>query len=168
MCSSDLRDLEQGGWVIEDAQGVRPVEGATVGPWTLVEPGFLPPTVQEWRSLADASLLFRVAGDHQATALVLRWGVTELDLGWAQPFWPLLLIARARGTGDGWLAMDTLVRRSGLRRGTLEIYLLRVRERLERAGLADADTLVEVRPGQRRLGLPADRVQESREGPPPG
>lgn len=155
------RDLERG-WVVQEGEGARPIADGQLGPWVLIEPVHLPATLPEFRSALEASLWFRLAGE--AIGLTLRWGMVEVDLGWAQPFWPLLLLARARAEDEGWVDMEQLCKKSALKRRTLDVYLLRAKERLERAGVLDAEHLVEVRPSQRRLGLPFERVHEVRAG----
>ncbi len=162
----------QGVWVAEGEGGATPVASGDVleagGRWKVYLPEAQATTVGEgpaW-SLGESRLFFRVSRDQEHVTLTLRRGEEMLDLGDRQPWCVLHLLALERqkdeegaGHDAGWVDVDRLARASGLQRRTLDVYLSRARLLLAEAGVEGAAQVVEVRFGQRRLGVPPSRVE---------
>jgi hypothetical protein len=72
----------------------------------------------------------------------------------------VLALARRADPDDGWIDIDLLARKTGLDRKVLDVYLLRARDALVRAGVGGGDRIVEVRRGARRLGIRDVTVEE--------
>jgi len=117
--------------------------------------------------LADVEVTFRVSRDMEHTALGLRSSHgADRWLPAQEIFWPLYILARARladasavAHDQGWLTIQELSQQSGLPRKTLDIYIIRLRERLSREGLCGAESIVQVRRGQRRIGVSPAQIQ---------
>lgn len=156
------------GWVVAGPEGERPLRSARlIGEWRLVLPEDAHPTEQALRRLAiaDVSLAFRVSRSQDHVALDLIVGDERISLGRREPFWLLLLLARARAEDTegpehdrGWVDIDELARMTRWARPRVDIYTLRARRALREAGLTGPGDIVEARPNERRLGIPPERV----------
>lgn len=117
--------------------------------------------------LTDVLVTFRLSRDLEHTALGLRSSHgADRWLAAMEIFWPLYILARARladvGVAEhdqGWLSIDELSTQSGLPRKTLDIYIIRLRERLSREGVSGAESIVQVRRGQRRIGVGPHQIR---------
>jgi hypothetical protein len=155
-------DLEAERWCLGEA----PVRhGDPVGDrWAfLPEASSLASTIANGLDLASASLRL-VASPDLVRIDVHVEGPTEsasfLDRAWAIA---LYVLALERGDGDdpGWVEIERLSRRTGLERKVLDVYLLRARDALLRAGVCGGERIVEVRRGARRLGVRDVRVERA-------
>ncbi|MEQ1570179.1 MAG: FHA domain-containing protein [Myxococcota bacterium] len=83
--------------------------------------------------------------------------VSFVERSWAIALY-VLAQARVSDPDEGWLDIERLARRTGLGRKVLDVYLIRAREALVLAGVADGERIIEVRRGGRRLGVRDVRV----------
>ncbi len=165
--------LEAGGWIRLDDPERRPVIDRSRlhldQPWDLFLPTLADSTRAElacWE-LGTLQLHFRVSRTMEHTELALEAaGRPAVWLPAQEIFWPLYLMARARiedadapEHDQGWMDVAELTSESGVPRKNLDVYIIRVRERLARAGLFGAEGIVQVRRGQRRIGVPAARLR---------
>lgn len=165
-------DLELNAWVMAEGEQDRTLRDrdrvVLDGTWELFLPAPVTDTIDlgaGW-TVDDVRVGFRISRDfeHVAVALVPPDGSAI----WLEPrvhFWPLYLLARARlDDGEapehdqGWMNIEALARASGLERRTLDIYVVRARRALAEQRLLGAEAIVEVRRGQRRIGLPPQRL----------
>lgn len=161
-----------GRWVVEREGAVETIDDGAVldlpgGPWRVHLPAAHGSTVhaEERVSLAGASLNFLVSRNGDHVALEVVHGVRRLALEVREHWGPLLVLAeeRLKQAGappheQGWLDLDRLERRSGLNQQALNVYIFRARQQLAAAGIEMAAQVVEVRRGQRRIGVAPERI----------
>ena len=166
-------DLEQG-WVIEAAGESRPLHppagersgggspAIDLGSWEIFLPELDARTRRGSVALATVRLHLASTENLEHVAARIQSPSLEQDLGIHAEFWPLLLLARARSAEkEGWVEVERLMRQSGLTRKCLDVYLGRVRRHLLLAGIHDAESIIESRRGERRIGLdPLQIVEE--------
>ncbi len=161
-----------GGWVLESGDERRPVgdgERVTVaGTWFVLH--F--PRIVEGTATADAgptldtvTLRFQVSRDeeHVRMQLVHRGKVIPTEP--REHGYVLLTLARQRladaaepSAEQGWLDRDQLLRMLQLDANGLNVAIYRARGQLAAAGLLDSAGIVEVRRGQRRIGIDPSRL----------
>lgn len=165
--------LEHRGWVLDEGAEDRPVRDRERlkldGDWTLYLPASTEPTIrmEHLVALEELSLGFRVSRDLEHVEVAVA-GPDRRGPRWLSPkvaFWPLYLLASERlrerdlpAHDAGWISVEQLEQDSGLDRKKLDIYLGRARRSLEEVGVLCADQIIEVRRGQRRLGVPPARL----------
>lgn len=161
-----------GAWVAE-REGQEPARDGQVvvvagAAWRLSLPVAGDPTAlcAPGPSIALATLRFLVSRDGEHVSVhVLQDGAT-LELEPREHWWPLAVLAeeRVKDAGlaehdQGWLDLARIQKRTGMDEQKLNVYIHRARGHLARAGVDGAAQVVEVRRGQRRLGLPPGRIE---------
>lgn len=161
-----------GRWVVEREGAVSSIADGEVvatvdGSWRVNLPTAHGSTVQgeERVSLAGASLNFLVSRNGDRVALEIVHGVRRLSLEVREHWGPLLALAEERLKDaasppheQGWLDVERLERRTGLNQQALNVYIFRARQQLAAAGIELAAQVVEVRRGQRRIGVAPERI----------
>lgn len=158
--------LEQHGqnWPAEDGQIVVLEDGA----WRLSLPGTSGVTTAAHAglSLLTARLRFTVSRDNERVSVEIVTSSRTIALEQREHWWPVFVLARDRvadaqspDLDQGWTDNERLERRSGLDLATINVYIYRARRQLAALGVEHAALLVEVRRGQRRLGLPPERLE---------
>lgn len=119
--------------------------------------------------LDTVTLCFKPSRDEEYVELMLRSAQSDMDLGARTYTYMLLTLARARiedrGRGampadeHGWMYVDELAGSLGLELSQLNINVFRARQQLARAGVIDADKLVERRSTSRQIRLGTERVE---------
>jgi hypothetical protein len=169
-------DTPEGGWtVLSDGDQWKLIdhEGEQVaydgmviepgGPWLL----HLPETrstqwIRGW-SVRSCTLVFEQSADGEHHRLVLRQEGRELDLGFRTLWGVLWRLADERAgnsASEGWIATADLAEMLGIAQlNRLEVYLTRIRQELLRVHVFDSHLLIESRRGERRIAVPADRLE---------
>jgi hypothetical protein len=162
------------GWWMEIGDDLRPVDDAEVvqasdGAWRVYLPERLAQTYEiddRAPSLASITLRFGVSDDEQYVELVALHGERVIDLVARAHHLPLLLLARARLDDralplaqQGWVYQDDLVRQLATDASRLHVDIHRARRQLAEAGIAEAEHIVERRPGTRQLRLGIGAVE---------
>jgi hypothetical protein len=123
-------------------------------------------TVNVAPTLDTVKLRFAVSRDeeHVAVTVVFRGDETRLEP--REHWYTLLTLARQRledatepPSEQGWIERDDLLRMLGTDSNGLNVAIYRARRQLDAAGVDGASALVEVRRGQRRIGLSVDRLE---------
>lgn len=150
-------DLEQG-WVLADAEGIRPVS-TRVGDWHILVPTpNVRQTVRRLRVLADARVVFRPDGP-ESVRMELRWPDQEpLVFSRHAELWPTFQLALRRCDGDGWVSSAELAAGSRHAIRTINTYFFRMRHLVLAEQVADGAAIVEAGPNRRRFGMPPDRI----------
>ncbi len=135
----------------------------------------LPEPLEETREVGDVPLLvpdvrmrFRVSRDEERVDLLVENDHRALQLEERAHFYPLLLLARARGADrrkpapeQGWLARDELCTMLRMVRPVLNVQLFRARRHLAEAGVLNAGDLVERRARGTQLRISVRDVDEA-------
>ncbi|MCB9688429.1 MAG: FHA domain-containing protein [Alphaproteobacteria bacterium] len=145
-------------------------ESVVVGgvPYTLSLPGIVEgtATADAGPMLDTATLRFGVSRDeeHVQLSIVHRGRATALEP--REHGYVLLTLARQRledrdepPSEQGWIDRDQLLRMLQLDANGLNVAIYRARGQLAAAGLEGAAGIVEVRRGQRRIGVPPERLE---------
>lgn len=139
--------------------------GDRIGRWTLHKPTVARPTLRNERVFDQCILRFELHDKIDSVGLTLVFPTEVVVLGPAEVFFPLLMLARQRGgPRDGWVRVERLANLSLMARATLDVYLSRARTYVRLASVLGGERLYEVRAGERRLGVPPDRIREVRIG----
>lgn len=162
-----------GRFVMEVGDERRPVvdgESVVVGgvAFALSLPGFVEgtATADAGPMLDTATLRFGVSRDeeHVQLSIVHRGRVTPLEP--REHGYVLLTLARQRledraepASEQGWVERDQLLRMLHLDANGLNVAIYRARGQLAAAGLEGAAGIVEVRRGQRRIGVSPERLE---------
>jgi hypothetical protein len=162
-----------GRWRIERDGELEPVRDAQVvvaggASWRVRLPELQPgtATMNVAPTLDTVKLRFAVSRDeeHVAVTVVFRGDETKLE---AREHWYTLLTLARRRLSDateptseqGWIERDDLLRMLGTDSNGLNVAIYRARRQLDAARVDGASALVEVRRGQRRIGIGVDRLE---------
>lgn len=171
----------QGGWVMEDGQGSRPVLNGDVVEvdgqgWRIHLPEVIDGT---WEStpysmiLSELTFQFRVSMDEEHVDLTLQAAHSQVPVAARAHHYLLLTLSRARladqakglpTAEQGWKDQDELARRLGLTENMLNVYICRARQQLATLGVLGAGGLIERRSSVRKLRLGAERAEVRRNG----
>jgi len=162
-----------GRWRIErdgEAEAVRDAQVVQAGgaSWRVRLPELLlgTATMNVAPTLETVKLRFAVSRDeeHVAVTVVFRGDETRLEP--REHWYTLLTLARRRladgaepTSEQGWIERDDLLRMLGTDSNGLNVAIYRARRQLDAASVEGASALVEVRRGQRRIGLGIDRLE---------
>lgn len=160
------------GWTVDRGGAVTPLgRDRTVrdaaGAWQITLPEVVETQmhVQPRFQLGRVTLGFRVSGSQEHVSIELREGDDVQVLKPLGPYvllWQLAVARLEDTTGPehdrGWVDLEALADFTGVQRKVADEYVRRNREYLEDADVAGARFLIEVRPGQRRIAIPADRL----------
>lgn len=164
----------RGVWVIErpDAPPEPVADGDEVsvgaGRWRVRLPLALEgtATVEAGLRLDAIALRFRPSRDEEHVGLSIVARGREIALEPREHGYVLLTLARARlGDADlppgeqGWVERDRLLKMLAMDANGLNVSIYRARGQLAAAGVDGAADIVEVRRGQRRLGLAVERIE---------
>jgi len=140
--------------------------------WRLSCPTTLANTVEEPERTVGQSegmvLTFRVSADEEHVELELRRNGEVTDLGSRTHNYLLLTLARQRladvaqgltDAGCGWMYRDDLISQLRTDRERLNIDIFRIRKQFAAAGVADAATIIERRPGAQQLRIGVNRLE---------
>jgi hypothetical protein len=161
-----------GGWVLEAGDDRRavgdgeriPVAGAT---WTLHIPRIVEgtATVDAGPTLDTVTLRFQVSRDEEHVRMELVHRGRAIPTEPREHGYVLLTLARRRLADaaeplaeQGWVDRDQLLRMLQLDANGLNVAIYRARGQLAAAGLLDSAGIVEVRRGQRRIGIDPSRL----------
>jgi hypothetical protein len=117
-------------------------------------------------TLDTVRLRFAVSRDeeHVQVTVAARAGDTVLEV--REHWYTLLTLARLRledagepASEQGWIERDDLLKMLGIDANALNVAIYRARRQLQASGIDGAAGLVEVRRGQRRIGVPADHLE---------
>ncbi|MBW2256209.1 MAG: FHA domain-containing protein [Deltaproteobacteria bacterium] len=164
----------RGAWVMESDEGgvhtVRDQEVVQAGgrPWRIRVPGSQEgtATVEARPSIDTIALRFAVSLDEEHVEVTVLHRGAEIRLEPREHGYALLTLARNRledrahpPSEQGWIDRDTLLRMLGLDSNALNVAIYRARGQLSASGVEGAAGLVEVRRGQRRIGLEPERLE---------
>jgi hypothetical protein len=164
--------LSPDGWVAETPDGeLRPLSDATVltgagGAWEVRLPDRYAPTVPAGGpTIDDVELRMMVSRDEEHVQITVVHRRGEIALEPREHGYLLLTLARARLSDAGlpevergWRDRDEIVRMLATDVNALNVAIFRARQQLAAAGVEGAGRLVEVRRGQRRIGVARLRV----------
>ncbi len=169
---SDTRGL----WVCErpDAPPEPIVDGAVIqvgsDSWRIRLPEAVEgtATVEAGLRLDAVGIGFAVSRDEEHVELTVRSRGREIPLEPREHAYVLLTLARARLeerdeplAEQGWISRDRLLKMLAMDANSLNVSIYRARGQLAAAGVEGAAGIVEVRRGQRRLGVEPDRIEVS-------
>ena len=162
-----------GRWVLEQDGETKILDGervVTAGgvPWRVQVPAgqIGTATVNVAPTLDAVSVRFAVSRDeeHVQTTITFRGHETALEV--REHWYAMLTLARKRledagepASEQGWIERDDLLRMLGVDSNTLNVSIYRARKQLQAAGIEGAAGIVEVRRGQRRIGIAASRLE---------
>jgi hypothetical protein len=155
------------GFVAESPEGeLRPVADATVlhsasGAWQVRLPDWYVSTAPAGGpGIDEVELRMAVSSDEEHVAIRILHRRGEIALDPREYHYLLLTLARARledaalpESERGWRDRDELARMLGMEVNALNVAIFRARQQLAAAGVYAAARVVEVRPGQRRIGV---------------
>lgn len=164
-----------GTWVMEAHGQTLPAEDGQVvvldgSAWRLSLPGPNGATsvAREGPSLLSGHLHFHISRDQEHVGVEIVSGGQTMVLERREHWWPIFVLAKERLADreaaphdQGWLDSEQLEKKSGVDIHNLNTYIYRARRQLAAAGVEHAAQLVEVRRGQRRIGVPPERVRIS-------
>ncbi len=139
--------------------------------WRILLPQAVESTVTVIRSAAlnSYTLQFEVSRDEEHTTLVLVRPEAEVRLEPRAYWYVILTLARLRVEDaahppeeQGWVEADDLAKQLGTDNNGLSVAIYRARKHLQAEGIAGSANLVEVRRGQRRIGITPDRIVVAR------
>lgn len=160
-----------GGWLFESEEEVRRIESGdvvTIGSswWRFSSPYDWQSTTRTTplRLLSDATLAFQVSRDEEYVSLAASAGTEFIDLGSHAAYYFLLTLARARekdvrqGVEEGeagWVHREELARMLVCNEPHLNVWIHRIRAKLENHGFLDYSAIVErkERTGMMRIGV---------------
>lgn len=123
-------------------------------------------TVNVLAQLDAVKLRFAVSRDEEHVQVTIVHRSTSTALEAREHWYTLLTLARLRladvdesGAEQGWIERDDLLKKLGLDSNALNVAIYRARRQLQAAGVDGASGLVEVRRGQRRIGVACDRIE---------
>lgn len=169
-----LLEVCEGQWVVETDSVQRPAANLDVVDaggvfWRLYLPICLPRTTQpeaEGPPPDGPALRFTVSRDEEYVELSVLSSTGAQPLDSRTFHYMLLTLARLRERDTdasprerGWVYVDDLARQLGIDAGTVNVYLMRARQQLGKAGVPQG-SLIERRPGPRlRLGSIAVKIE---------
>lgn len=168
----------RGRWMAEqdgDATPVTDGQVLTAGSqaWRISLPSQLQGTAQvdHGPRIDTISLRLEVSMDEEHVSMVVLHQGLEMPLEAREHAYAILTLARARLeeadlplSEQGWVDRDELLRMLAVDAGALNVAIYRARGQLSAAGVEGAAGLVEVRRGQRRIGLEPARLEVRRAG----
>jgi hypothetical protein len=117
------------------------------------------------KSIEAVALRFAVSRDEEHVQVTILYRGDEIALEAREHWYALLTLARQRTedaalppSEQGWIERDDLLKMLGLDSNALNVAIYRARRQLQAAGVEGAAGVVEVRRGQRRIGLTPDRL----------
>lgn len=123
-------------------------------------------TVESGATLDTVAIRFGVSRDEEHVQLTLAHRGKRTPLEPREHGYVLLTLARRRladraqpPAEQGWIDRDALLRMLQLDANGLNVAIYRARGQLAAAGIDDAVGIVEVRRGQRRIGIDPDRLE---------
>ncbi len=123
-------------------------------------------TVESGPRIDTVRLRFAVSRDEEHVQLTVLHRGKEVVLESREHLYVLLTLARARLADaelplseQGWLDRDRLVKMLAVDTNAMNVAIYRARGQLTAAGVEGAAGVVQVRRGQRRLGLEPDRIE---------
>lgn len=163
----------RGRWVVEDSSGTRKASEGEVlkaggRTWRLHLPAQLDgtATVDAGPTLDTIRLRFAVSRDEEHVQITIVHRGKEIELEEREHGYTLLTLARQRlddaaePLGEqGWVDRDLLLSMLQVDGNALNVAIYRARGQLSSSGVEGAAGIVEVRRGQRRLGLEPDRIE---------
>lgn len=164
----------QGRWVVELSDreptsiGDGDVLSAGGGTWRirLPETHVGTATMSVLAPLDAVKLRFAVSRDEEHVQVTVVHRGQPIALEAREHWYTLLTLARLRtqDAGEppaeqGWIERDDLLRMLGIDSNALNVAIYRARRQLQAAGVDGAAGLVEVRRGQRRIGVSCDRLE---------
>lgn len=118
------------------------------------------------RVLDAVTLRFGVSRDEEHVRVTVVCRGEDIVLEEREHWYTLLTLARLRlkdaaepSAEQGWIERDDLLRMLNLDSNGLNVAIYRARRQLQAAGIDGAAALVEVRRGQRRIGMSTDRLE---------
>jgi len=166
-----------GHWVIEaddaPSRAARAEEVVRAGgrSWRLYvpEPQEGTAAVDSGPSIDTVALRFAVSRDEEHVTLTIVHRGVEIPLEPREHGYTLLTLARQRLQDadlplaeQGWIDRELLLRMLGLDANALNVAIYRARNQISDAGVDGAAGIVEVRRGQRRLGVEPERIEVTR------
>lgn len=172
-----------GGWSLVEGEGeeTRVEDGAELlgGAWRihLPEYGRTRKAPERALDLREARLVLRMAPRWEQCTLTLVFGDREVDMGARQPWFVVWFLAermlkeaQAEEAERGWMDMSELARDLGKSPPATMYDMTLAQRQLEKKGIFHGEELFESRYGQRRVGVPPQRLTllrpPSREAPP--
>jgi hypothetical protein len=164
----------QGRWVLEENEGEqRPLHDGDVvtvagKPWRIHLPGDDEGTaaLDLGPRLDAVTLRFEVSRDEEFVQITVVHRGKETTLEAREHGYLLLTLARARLDDQaeplaeqGWVDRPRLLKMLGIEGNALNVGIYRARNQLAEAGIDNAASIVEVRRGQRRLGIEPERLE---------
>jgi hypothetical protein len=161
-----LTQAIDGEWTVELRGVTRPARHDEIltltAPWRLYLPPELPPPTELFRGLrlCDVRLTVQVVGRHQNAQAILHHPRGEENLGRGRHWLLLAALGDALLFDEhlppaerGFRGIEMLAEEVGIEPQSLHTYATRVRRRLARAGVEDADDVIDARTrlNQRRL-----------------
>ena len=162
-----------GRWWLEQGDVAKPLTGELVvhtssAAWRVTPP--LPDDhtagVSLSRVLDAVKLRFGVSRDEEHVRVTVVSRGEEIQLEEREHWYTLLILARLRlgdaaepSSEQGWIERDELLRMLSLDSNGLNVAIYRARRQLQAAGIEGAAALVEVRRGQRRMGMAVERLE---------
>jgi hypothetical protein len=147
--TGDVLQVDDQGWRIWLPQGVAKTATVGLGP-----------------ELDTSVFAFRVSRDEEHVALTVEHLGKKMELEAREHLYLLLTLARARiedreepYSEQGWIDRDRLTRMLGIDGNALNVAIFRARSQLGAAGVGGAAGIVEVRRGQRRIGVEVARLK---------
>lgn len=162
-----------GRWVVEQGdKGAVPLPEeaiVTAGgvPWRVRVPELQAgtATLNVMSQLDAVKLRFAVSRDEEHVQVTVV-GRGEMPLEAREHWYTLLTLARLRladaaepASEQGWIERDDLLKMLGSDSNALNVAIYRARRQLQAAGVDNAAALVEVRRGQRRIGVGVERLE---------
>ena len=164
----------EGRWVAEIGdEPARPLEDQEVvqageQAWRIRVPATQEGTaaVDTGPSIENISLRFAVSRNEEHVEITIMHRGKEIVLEAREHSYTLLTLARARideadlpESEQGWVDRDQLLKMLGLDANALNVAIYRARGQLSSVGVQGAAGVVEVRRGQRRIGLDPSRLE---------
>ena len=163
----------RGRWILEIGEDQRPItEGAQVEAggrtWQILLPAQIEgtATVDPGPTIDTIGVRFGVSMDEEHVQITLLHQGRPIPLERREHGYVLLTLARQRledralpAAEQGWVDRDQLLRWLQLDANGLNVAIYRARGQLADAGVEGAAGVVEVRRGQRRLGLEPERLE---------
>jgi len=164
------------GWIAEAEDGeTRPVEEGAVlttstGGWRVHLPASEEGTLDLGGrpALEAVGLRFTVSRDEEHVGVAILHHGREIRLEEREHLYVLLTLARARlrdrdlpPAEQGWIDRERLLKMLAMDPNALNVAIFRARQQLEAAGVEGAAGVVEVRRGQRRMGVARLEVEQA-------
>ena len=166
-------DDGRGSWMLEVAEERRPAQNGDIvtaagQSWQILLPAQVERTavVELGPTIDTIDLRFGVSRNEEFVQMSLVYQGRVIELEKREHHYVLLVLARQRrkdhelpAAEQGWLERDRLLRWLKLDPNALNVAIYRARGQLAAMGVDGAAGIVEVRRGQRRLGVEPERLQ---------